>query len=189
MYPPTVRMVDVNWRSPLWLNRHTVKRRGDGMVNVLMKASFLAGFVVATLPVGLVSAQERTWIGQSYEEGAALIYGIPDSGDMTLSFDCARNSDTLTFIYAFEPGNASDRMQLEVRLQTADTAIPVATTGTRLEIDDLFVLEGELKLDEITGLLKSRGVLRVFVENGSEEIPLDGAREAAKSLLETCTAS
>ncbi len=153
-----------------------------------MKASLFAGFVLALLFIGPADAQERTWIGYSYEDGAALIYGVPDSGDMTLSFDCATNSDTLAFIYAFEPQNASDGMKVDVLLQAGDMAVTVATVGSRLEMDDIFVLEGELKFDaRSAGIITSDGVLQISVGDKSEEIPLAGAREAAKSLREACT--
>lgn len=56
-------------------------------------------------------------------------------------------------------------------------------------MDDLFILEGSATLDSrLTDLITSRGTLLAFVEDGAEEFPVDGAREAAATLLETCVA-
>ncbi|MEQ1944767.1 hypothetical protein ABMA32_20315 [Mesorhizobium sp. VNQ89] len=154
-----------------------------------MKASFFAVLAMVVLPTDL-AAQERTSIGHSYEDGAALVYGVPDSRDMTLSFDCATNSDTLAFVYAFEPQNASDGMKVEVLLRSGDVAVPVATVGSRLEMDDIFVLEGELKFDSRTaGIITSAGFLQISVGEQSEGIPLAGSRAAATSLLDACIQS
>lgn len=155
-----------------------------------MKAPVFTCFVLMIIAAGPSAAQDRVWIGHSYEEGAALIYGVPDSGDMTLSFDCATKSGTLAFVYAFEPANAVEGAKVDVLLQTGEVNLPVATTGARLEMDDIFILEGEVKFDAMTArLFTSDGVLRIQVGDDSETIPLEGAREAAQALLQTCAPS
>ncbi|HMM72494.1 MAG TPA: hypothetical protein PKC22_09790 [Rhodocyclaceae bacterium] len=53
---------------------------------------------------------------------------------------------------------------------------------------DSYILEGQTILDaRLTDVIASRGTLHVFVEDGAEEFPLDGAREAASALIENCT--
>lgn len=149
-----------------------------------MKATVSALLVALVAPA---HAQERIWIGSAHDDGASLVYGTPESGDLALSFDCAKGSDALAFSYAFEPVNATDGVKVEVTLQAGDIIVPIETIGARLEMDDLFVLEGQTKLDNrFVDLITSSGILQIFVEDGSEEIPLDGAREAAESLTRTC---
>src|SRR5690606_15397973 len=128
------------------------------------------------------------WHGQRGEDGASLFYGIPQTDHAPLSFSCAAGSDELTFAFAFAPINAVDGVKVEVLLEAGAISVPIATTGAWIEMDDSFILEGKTVLDaRLTDLITSRGMLSVFVEDGSEEYPLDGAREAAAALLETCT--
>ncbi|WDR01928.1 hypothetical protein PSQ19_14665 [Devosia algicola] len=94
---------------------------------------------------------------------------------------------SLTFALAFAPINALNGVEVEVLLEAGDLAVPIATTGTRIEMDDSFILEGRIALDaKLTDLLTAGGTLSVFVEDGAEEFPLGGAREAATSLIQTC---
>lgn len=134
-----------------------------------------------------VSATEDIrWFGSADAYGASLVYGIPDSGYAPIAFFCTNGAD-LAFAYEFEPIDPTDGGEVTVTLQVGDIIVPIETTGLRLEMDDLFILEGTTILDDrLTDLLTSRGTLHVFVEDGSAEYPLDGAREAASSLIEYC---
>lgn len=147
----------------------------------------LAALVCLT-PMMAQAEENLGWHGQKDEHGASLFYGIPQTDHAPLSFSCAQGSDELTFAFAFAPINAVDGVKVEVLLEAGDISVPVATTGARIEMDDSFILEGRTVLDaRLVDLLTSRGTLSVFVEDGSEEYPLDGAREAAAALVETCT--
>jgi hypothetical protein len=135
----------------------------------------------------MAAAKENLgWHGQSGEDGALLFYGIPQTDHAPLSFSCAQGSDELAF--AFAPVNAVDGVKVEILLEAGDVSVPIATTGARIEMDGRFILEGRPMLDaRLTDLLTSRGTLSVFVKDRAEEYPLDGAREAAAALIETCT--
>lgn len=147
----------------------------------------LAALVCLT-PMMAQAEENLGWHGQKDEHGASLFYGIPQTDHAPLSFSCTPGSDELTFAFAFAPINAVDGVKVEVLLENGDISVPVATTGARIEMDNSFILEGRTVLDaRLVDLLTSRGRLSVFVEDGSEEYPLDGAREAAATLVETCT--
>ncbi|RUM96372.1 hypothetical protein EET67_18670 [Pseudaminobacter arsenicus] len=140
------------------------------------------------LPAMATAEENLGWHGQKSEDGASLFYGIPETNHAPLSFSCAQSSDELTFVFAFAPISAVDGVKVEVLLEAGDISVPIATTGARIEMDDSLILEGRTMLDaRLTDLLTSRGTLSVFVEDGAEEYPLDGAREAAAALIETCT--
>ena len=138
---------------------------------------------------GMAAAEETLgWHGRKGEDGASLFYGIPQTDHAPLSFSCMHGSDELTFVFAFAPINAVDGVKVKVLLEAGGISVPIATTGARIEMDDSFVLEGRTVLDaRLVDLLSSRGTLSVSVEDGAEEYPLDGAREAAAALLETCS--
>ncbi|WP_367717669.1 hypothetical protein AB2N04_06040 [Nitratireductor sp. GISD-1A_MAKvit] len=139
------------------------------------------------LPVSAIAEENLGWHGQKIDDGASLFYGVPQTDYAPLSLSCAQGSDELAFVFAFAPINAFDGVEVGVLLESGDISVPIATTGARIEMDNSFILEGKTVLDtRLTDLLTSRGTLSVFVEDGAEEYPLDGAREAAAALLETC---
>lgn len=140
------------------------------------------------LPLAAAAAQEDLgWHGLAHEDSAMLFYGIAQSDQVELGFSCQARSNLVSFVYAFAPIEAVDGVAVQVLLQAGDIEVPIHTTGVRLEMDELFLLEGETALDaRLIDLLSSRGTLLVFVEDGAAEYPLDGAREAAAALIETC---
>lgn len=152
-------------------------------LNVVLRLAALS----CCLPAMAAAEENLGWHGQKGEHGASLFYGIPQTDHAPLSFSCTQGSDELAFVFAFAPVNAVDGVKVEVLLEAGDISVPIATTGARIEMDDSFILEGRTVLDaRLTDLLASRGTLSVFVEDGAEEYPLDGARETAAALLETC---
>lgn len=143
--------------------------------------------LVCFMPVATQAEESFGWHGQKGGHGASLFYGIPQTDYAPLSFSCAQGSNEVTFAFDFAPINAVDGVKVEVLLEAGDISVSVATTGTRIDMDDSFILEGTTVLDaRIADLLTSRGTLSVFVEDGAVEFPLDGAREAAVALIETC---
>ncbi len=139
--------------------------------------------------VSAARAQEMRWIGDSYEEGASLIYGIPESDAALLAFHCDRDSRIVAVSLEYEPVDAEDGVEVDVELALlgGSPRVLIRTGGIRLEVDDKFVLEGETELtDTLQQLLASDGTLLVTVEDGAQEIPLAGAREAARHLFAAC---
>jgi hypothetical protein len=155
----------------------------EGRLTVVLRLAAL----LCCLPAMAAAEENLGWHGGKAEQGAVLFYGIPQSGYAPISFACPEGRSELVFVFAFAPIEAVDGVQVEVLLQAGDIEVPIATTGMRIEMDDSFILEGRTVLDaRLADLLTSRGTLHVFVEDGAEEFPLDGAREAAAALIETC---
>ncbi|KQZ82847.1 hypothetical protein ASD64_07860 [Mesorhizobium sp. Root157] len=148
---------------------------------------FTAGLLMAA---SAATAEDLSWFVLPAEgPGATLAYGTPDSGYAPISFRCDGNGDTLAVTVEHEPVNAADGVGVEVLFSAGDIEVPVATTGTRLEMDDLFILEGETSLDpRFQDLITSAGPLVMTIEDGAEEYPLDGAREAALEFFAACKA-
>jgi hypothetical protein len=132
-------------------------------------------------------AEDLSWFTLSEGRGATLIYGIPDSGYAPISFRCERPDGNLAVVIDHEPINAVEGMSMEVLLSAGDIEVPVATKGARLEMDNLFILEGEIPLDaRLEGLLTSAGPLNVTIEDGAEEYPLADAEQAVRDLVAAC---
>ena len=150
-----------------------------------------AGLVMAVLAVcgmaqGVWAQENMRWNGEEYAERAYLAYGVPETDHVRLFLSCERGGD-VAFTYAFEPINATDGVVVTVSLEAGGISLPIEATGVRLEMDDLFILEAEIPLDDrLLDVLTAQGTLSVFVEDGSEDFPLDGARAAAKPLARTC---
>lgn len=156
----------------------------QGRLNIAL----LLAALMCSLPTMATAEEHLGWHGSRWERGAALFYGIPQTNHAPLSFACPEGGSELVFTFAFAPINAVDGVKVEVLLEAGDISVPIATTGARIEKDDSFILEGRTPLDaRLMDLLGSDGMLSVFVEDGSEEYLLDGAREAAAGLIETCT--
>jgi len=147
-----------------------------------------AAMAAACLALPVLAADEVVWFGSRTEDGASLTYGTPDSGYGKIVFTCAAGQDDLAFLYEHEPIDAQNGVEVEVFLSAGNVEVSIPTTGTRLEIDDTFVLEGRAKLDDrLRNILTAEGDLIVTVEDGSEEYPLEGAPNAARHLLEVCS--
>lgn len=153
------------------------------ILEIIGAAAFSICLALPALATG-----EVTWFGSRTEDGASLIYGTPNSGYGKIAFTCLAGQDDLTFVYEHEPVGATNGAEVDVLLSAGDIEVTVPTTGSRLEIDDAFILEGRTKLDNrLRDLLMSAGTLIVTVQDGSEEYPLDGASQAAKHLVDVCS--
>src|SRR5690606_24736026 len=96
--------------------------------------------------------------------------------------------DELTFSYEHEPTNAVDGVEVDAVLAAGGVEVSIPTTGSRLEIDGIFLLEGQVQLDAILRkILTSSGTLTIMVEDGAAEYPLEGTAQAARPLLQACS--
>ncbi|MBN9251025.1 MAG: hypothetical protein BGO03_09350 [Mesorhizobium sp. 61-13] len=152
-----------------------------------LNALFAAGLLLAP---SVASADEVKWFVLPGEtEGAVLIYGTPDSGYAPLSFRCNGKGGALDVVIEHEPINAVDGVKVEALLSAGDIEIPVATTGTRLDMDDLFILEGQTPLDKrFQDMITFSGPLIMTFEDGAEEHPLEGASDPAREFFKLCGA-
>ncbi len=149
-----------------------------------VKAFLMLG--LAILAPAVYATEDLQWFGSADGYGASLIYGVPQSGYAPIAFQC-QDSGEIGFVFEFEPINPADGITILVTLEAGGISIPIETRGSRLEMDDLFILEGKyVPGDDLSKLLAASDYLSVFVEDGAEEYPLDGALEAARALFETC---
>ena len=155
------------------------------MFDVIAVTLFSLATINALLPV---RAEQVIWFGSRSEDGASLIYGTPSSGYGKIAFSCQAGEDEVNFAYEYEPANAVDGMDVDAVLAAGSVEVAIPTTGTRLKADDVFLLEGQAKLDDaLRKLLSAGGNLTITVEDGAAEFPLEGAAEAAKHLLQVCS--
>lgn len=147
---------------------------------------FLAGLTVMSK-----AADQYKWIGQVTEDGASLSYAIPDSDAIRLELRCERRSGRIVVTLEHEPVVAKTGVMVGLSLQALGTGpkdvVRIRTTGQRLELGDTFILQGETRMSAVLRRILMEGrTLVVSVEDGSEEIPLSGAAQAARQLLASC---
>jgi hypothetical protein len=146
-------------------------------------------FVLAFSPAQ--AADEYKWIGQITEDGAALSFAIPQSDASKLDFHCDRRTKKIVVNYEHEPKDPRDGMKLTLQLSRKGNAaaanVNIATTGQRLELDDKFLLQGEIRMSpQLRRILSEGGTLLATVNGQTDEIPLDGAMQAARRLFASC---
>jgi hypothetical protein len=157
-------------------------------------AAFFIAFIALVFCgyVSVSAASEYKWIGQITEDGAALSYAIPQSDAIRIDFHCDRKTRKIVVNFEHEPQAAKDGMQatLWLSLRGRDPrvdAVNIPMTGKRLELDDKFVFQGETRMTpQLRLILSSDGVLLVTLGSQSEEIPLEGAAQAARQLFGSC---
>lgn len=160
------------------------------MHKTLMAVAALAVLIclIAIRSAPSAEAEQVAWFGNRSEDGASLIYGTPDSDHAKIAFNCQAGQDDLVFVYEHKPIEAKDGVKVDVILAADGIEVTIPTTGLQLELDDAFLLEGQVKLDgRLRKLLMSQGTLIVTVEDGADEFPLDGIATAAKHVIETCS--
>jgi hypothetical protein len=93
-----------------------------------------------------LASDEYKWIGQITEDGARLVYGIPNSDGIQLDFHCERKTRKIVVVFFHEPKDAANDIRRTIRLTVAgrDTgiAVDIPSVGRRDELDDRFVFQG-----------------------------------------------
>lgn len=132
-------------------------------------------------------AEEKLdWHGWSGDGAASLVYGMAESDHVLLSLACEQGGP-IRIVYPYEPIPARDGGAYDLMLKAGKLVAAIKTTGTRLEMDDLFILEGELpKGTNLVGLLTGGKSLVVAVGPDVTELPLAGAAIAGSALFEIC---
>lgn len=134
-----------------------------------------AGIALSTFVIAAKASDELRWFGVKDEQGASLIYGIPQNGCGPLSFSCTRKGEPLRFRREHEPVKAKTGVRVTVILAASGIEIGIPAVVQRLEMDDLIVLDGRVRLDDkLKRLVPSVKTLEA------------GALEAARALFQHC---
>lgn len=150
--------------------------------------AIVIGLGLALSPINLAHAEDFQWLNYIGQDRALFLYGVPETDFVPLAFECSNGRQELHFSYWHEPANARDGMDVPVMLHGGGQSISLTTKGTRWEMDDLFVIEGNLPLDDtFIAIFTSTGVLSVELSDAIEEYPLEGAREVLKPFVAACS--
>lgn len=143
-------------------------------------------FGIATVP-GASAEEKLDWHGWSGEGSASLVYGMAESDYVLVSLSCEQAGSPIRLVYPYEPKQPKDGGTYDLTLKAGKETVSLKTTGIRLEMDDLFILEGELpKGTNLVGILTGGKTLTVEVDTVVTELPLEGAATAGSALFEIC---
>lgn len=144
----------------------------------------LAGFMAcAALPA---FAQEREWTFDTADEDAYLVFGVPESDDVGVSFGCTLQSGEIR-IFIAETGDdlkPDDKIKLVIRIGGKDVAYDGITTPNELSA----TTSAEATIPANDALFQDlRKADRFTVKAGMEEntFPLEGSD--FESLVRACS--
>lgn len=157
------------------------------MSKILLPAGIVAALLGA--PVGAHS-ESLQWFGNQYDNVTYLAYGIPDTDYALIGFHCAMGDEALRIFVPHDAPDAVDGQQMTVTLSSGTGNVELTATGHFEEMDDLFHLQGEIRLDaKLAQMLSPGNTLTVAIEDTTREFPLAGASDYVGQLVATCGAS
>ncbi|MBE7731471.1 hypothetical protein [Devosia faecipullorum] len=134
-------------------------------------------------------AENLQWFGNQYDETAVLAYGMPDTDYLPVVFLCSMGDDTVRLLVTHGAPEAEDGQAMTITLASEVGAVDMSGTGQFQEIDDLFHLEAQTRLDQkLVRILSDGDILQISIEGFVQEFPLDGARDHVGALVAACGA-
>lgn len=150
-----------------------------------MFVRLLVIFNALVMGTTLAVAQERTWNLDQTDHEAYLVFGVPETDDVGISFWCTLQSDIVKFyVPETDPTlKISDKVAFE--LSISDKAYPLQGKTSVNEESGSISLEAELKTtDPIFAALEATNFFSVQAGSSNHTFPLGDAD--FPGLLEVC---
>lgn len=134
-------------------------------------------------------SEDVQWFANEFDNTTILAFGMPDTDFTPIVFQCDRGDEMVRFYVSHDAPEAVDGQHMTVTLSSSGGSITVDAAGQFQEIDDLFHLEGEAKLDRsLVRILSEGSTLTIGIEDQVQEIPLAGAATQIDTLIAACGA-
>ena len=147
--------------------------------------AFAALFALA----GSAYAENLQWFSNQYDNTTTLAYGMPDTDYVPVVFMCDMGDEAARLFVTHDAPDAEDGQQMSVTLSSAAGQVELSATGQFQEIDDLFHLEAEARIDHnLVRILSADGNLDISIEGETQEIPLAGASKEIGAIVAACGA-
>jgi hypothetical protein len=146
-----------------------------------------AGLALAFLVASAAAEDQPRWFSFAADGATALIYGVPDSDDIALTFRCEKDKPGMTISLHHDPIKARDGDTLAVLLDAGGAKVSLSGVG-RLE-QNYGTLEMELRTpfdDTMRRILTAKGAMTITIEGRAQTIPMGGAAEPAATLIAAC---
>jgi hypothetical protein len=130
-------------------------------------------------------AQERQWSLDSTDREAFLVFGVPDTDDVGLSFWCAIGSGKVSAYLPLKAPILKAGQHTDMKLSVDGKPFHLPATAAPEGNEGRMTLEGTFHLkDKLMGVLKGADSIAVTVKNHTDTYPLADADFA--SLVNAC---
>lgn len=150
----------------------------------------LRNFIIVSAFAGMTTtatAQERQWIFDATDTDAYLVFGIPETDDIGISFWCTFGTEKIKI---FVPEGGTDvKADIDANYTITIAEKPFTISGKTAvnELADGVSIEGELFIDDpLFSSLKTADRMQVAFGNHSTTFPLDS--DEINNLLTVCAA-
>ncbi len=164
----------------------------QGPLPAAIRKTMLA-LALATSPliflVRHVNAEEaRIWMGEAQEGGAVLLYGMPQTDDVAVSFRCELPARDFIMTLSLDPDfdPKSGTVKLTVTAPPATDQLVVEADIQFLEEMELTFLEARPAFDAIARMLKQGTELKFTIGEKTFAYPLTGAAESMGPIEAAC---
>lgn len=160
-----------------------------GIYRALLGAILVAFMPAALLPAAAQDEEKPRWFGTAYENVTLLVYGVPDSDYVMLSFSCAIGKPVVNVNVQDEESSAENGALMHVRLSGGGETIEFSEKARPNLDSGGSDVEGHLPLnDTLRGILTAKGTLEIVVDRHTQHYAMKGAVEPAASMIAACDA-
>ena len=147
----------------------------------------LLGLIALLAAAGAVCAAEKqSWGFVTSGDAVFLVYGVPDSESVTLSFICAPKRKRVTVLTTVLPDKARAGRPVTIRLVNGATTLDYAGTTAGSD-DDGVHASAEIAIDpRIYDLLAKGASVRVEVAGAHDTVPLAGVAGPLAKMRVAC---
>ena len=134
--------------------------------------------ILAALALGptLSFAQERVWILDQSDQEIFLVFGVPDTDDIGISFWCTQKSGIVRFYLPESVPKQKFARTIDLKMEVASKTYPFKSKASLNEESGTLSLETELKAsDPIFSALGSANHFAVKVGSRNHVFPLGEA--------------
>lgn len=134
-------------------------------------------------------SENLKWFSNQFDNTTALVFGIPDTDHSPIVLSCDKGDETVRLFVTHDAPGAEDGQAMTVTLSSEVGSVELPATGQFQEIDDLFHLEAQARLDQkLVRILSTGEILRISIEGHTQEMPLAGAGDEVGVLVAACGA-
>ncbi len=136
-----------------------------------------------------VAEEARKWMGETQEAGAVLLYGLPESDDVPVSFRCELPLHEFVMTLSLEPDFEPKSGPVKVTLTAPPAADELIVDGQVQFLEEMGVtfVEARPVFDAaFARLLKQGGELKFTIGDASFAYPLAGAADAMGPIEAAC---
>ena len=162
-------------------------RFGEGACRAILAAILIALMPAAILPAAAQDDEKPRWFGSAYDDVATLVYGVPDSDYVILSFSCRRGASVVKLDLQDEQADAEEGDLVRASLATNGIHVEFSDKATMNQDSGGIELHADLPLDEaLRRVLTSGDEVTVTVGGQTQRYAMEAAAEPAAAMFAVC---